>query len=202
MARMNLTPQRVFDIAAELADAEGYDAVTISAVARSAGVQPASLYSHVRDRDALLAGLHRLALADLAARIAPAVAGRAEHAALAALATAHREQAATRPGLWEALHRVASPETAASPEAGQVAELVLAVVRGYRISDAELVNATRFLAATLSGFLALTRAESFAHRDDSLDASWAATIAALDRALHTWPTSSTSSRHTDEGTQQ
>ena len=56
MPRANLTPDLVVAAAADLADRDGYDQVTISAVARDLGVRPASLYGHVRDLAALLSG--------------------------------------------------------------------------------------------------------------------------------------------------
>ena len=77
MDRAPLTAALVITDAAALADEAGFEAVTLSAVARRLGVQAPSLYSHVRDREALLDGVAGRALAELAARIAAAIAGRA-----------------------------------------------------------------------------------------------------------------------------
>ncbi|WP_213817045.1 TetR/AcrR family transcriptional regulator, partial [Glaciihabitans sp. dw_435] len=66
MSRHNLTRAFVLATAADLADRDGYNAVTVSALARELGVQPASLYSHIRDRSAVLDGIHELALGELA----------------------------------------------------------------------------------------------------------------------------------------
>ncbi|WP_062464152.1 TetR/AcrR family transcriptional regulator [Demequina soli] len=187
MPRTPLSPAVVVATAASLADAEGYDAVTVSAVARALDVRPASMYAHVRDREALLAGVHRLALGELAERVAAQVAGRSGHDALAGLAAAHRAYAAARPGAWTALQRPASPETAASPEAARVASLLAAVIRGYDVPERATVDAVRLVGATITGFVALTDAQAFAHRPDDVDASWAAAVDALDRALTSWP---------------
>ncbi|WP_062385469.1 TetR/AcrR family transcriptional regulator [Demequina iriomotensis] len=187
MPNAPLSPAAVVAAAARLADAAGYDAVTVSAVARELGVRPASMYSHVRDRDALLAGVHRLALGELAERIADQVAGRSGHDALAGLALAHRRYAADRPGAWTALQRPAADETAASPEAARVASLLAAVIRGYAVPDGATVDAVRLVGATIAGFVALTDAQAFAHRPDAVDGSWAAAVDALDRALASWP---------------
>ncbi|WP_114560759.1 TetR/AcrR family transcriptional regulator, partial [Desertihabitans aurantiacus] len=105
MPRRPLSPAAVVAEAAVLADAGGLEAVTVSAVARRLGVQPASLYSHLPGRDALLDGLTELALGELAERVAEAVAGRSGHPALAALAGAHRGYATEHPGRWAALQR-------------------------------------------------------------------------------------------------
>ena len=97
MSRANLSPRVVVQAAADLADREGFEQVTLSAVARSLGVRTASLYNHVRDRAGLLAGVHELALDELADRIATEVAGRAGRDALGGLAHAQRDFARACP---------------------------------------------------------------------------------------------------------
>lgn len=190
MPRANLNERAVLEAAATLADREGFDAVTISAVARVLGVQPASLYEHVRGRDALLDGIHRLALGELGVRVGDAVAGRAGDDALHALADAYRDYAAERSGAWAALQRPASPETAESSEAAQVASHTLAVIRGFPVPDDALIHAVRLVGATVNGFLSLVRVDAFAHREDDENDSWRAAVAGLARALHTWPETS------------
>lgn len=190
MPRANLSARAVIAAAAELADEVGFAVVTLSAVARRLGVQTASLYNHVRDRAELLAGLHELALAELAERIADAVAGKSEREALVGLAEAQRTFAREHPGRWAALQQPASATTATSAGAVRVATLTLAVLRGYAVPEAELVHATRFLGATVNGFLALERSGGFAHREPAVEASWQRTLTALDAVVRAWPTTS------------
>jgi AcrR family transcriptional regulator len=189
MPRANLSAQVVIAAGADLADADGFEQVTLSAVARRLGVQTASLYHHVRDRAELLAGIHELALEELADRIADAVAGRAGRDALVGLAEAQRTFARTSPGRWAALQQPAAPSTVASPGARRVAELTMAVLRGYDLPEAELVHVTRFLGATVNGFLALERSGGFGHRNPAPEVSWQRTLTALDAIVRTWPTS-------------
>ena len=193
MARANLSASVVVAAGADLADEDGFEQVTLSAVARRLGVQTASLYHHVRDRAELLAGIHELALAELADRIGDAVAGRAGRDALIGLAEAQRAFARASPGRWAALQQPAAPSTVASPGARRVAELTMAVLRGYDVPEAELVHVTRFLGATVNGFLALERSGGFGHRTPAPEVSWRRTLTALDAIVRTWPT-------TDEGT--
>lgn len=187
MPRAHLTTASVIADAAALADSDGLAAVTVSAVARRLGVKPASLYEHVAGLAPLLDGVQILALAEVGERAGAAVAGRSGRDALRGLADAHRDYASIRPGAWAALQRPASPAVAGSPEAARVAGLLLAVVRSFRVPDDDLVHAARLVGATINGFLTLTRAEAFAHRPDSEDASWTAAVDALDRALDSWP---------------
>ncbi|MBU2663820.1 TetR/AcrR family transcriptional regulator [Actinoplanes bogorensis] len=181
MARANLSPAVVVAAAAEMADRDGFEAVTLSALARHFGVQTASLYSHVRDRAALLAGVHELAMAELSDRIAMATAGRSGRDALVALAEAQRDYARQSPGRWTALQRGSAP----SPASARLVSLTWAVLRGYHLSDDDLVHATRLLGATVNGWIAL-EGNGFAHRDPSPDVSWGRALDALDTVFHSW----------------
>lgn len=187
MSRAKLTPRAVVVAAADLADESGLDEVTLSAVARRLQVRAPSLYNHVRDRPQLLAGVHELALDELGDRIGEAVAGRAAADALRGLAEAQREFARDRPGRWAALQQPAAPSTAASPGAVRVAGLTMAVLRGYGLPESELVHVTRFLGATVNGFLALERSGAFAHREPEPEVSWCRALTALDALIRTWP---------------
>lgn len=188
MARANLTSAVVTAAAADLADRDGFDTLTLSALARGFGVQTASLYSHVRDRSALIERIHQLALGELADRIALAIGGRSGRDALAALADAHRDYAKRFPGRWTALQRPATEATVRSEPAARVAGLTLAMLRGYPLPEPELVHAVRLLAATVNGFLALEANGSIAHREPAVEASWQRALDVLDSAFRNWPT--------------
>lgn len=187
MRKGRLNENEVLAAAASVADREGYEALTMTAVARELGVQPASLYEHVRGRAGLVDGVQRLALGELGSRIGDAVAGCSRRAALLGLADAHRQLAGDRPGAWSALQRPVPAHVVLSPEAARVGSLTLAVVRGYPVPEESHVHAVRLIGAAINGFLTLTRADAFGHRADDEKTSWTAAIDALDRALMTWP---------------
>ncbi len=187
MVHRNLSPSVVVLSAADLADRDGLESVTVSAVARLLEVQPASLYSHVRGRAGLLDGIHELALAELAEAIADAIAGRAEQDALIALTDAQRDFARRRPGRWAALQRPAAAATVASNGAARVSGLTLAVLRGYGLPDSELVHAARFIGAVVNGFVNLERVGAFLHSGPEAEQSWHRLREALDVALRRWP---------------
>ena len=196
MPRQNLTSTSVVSAAADLADRSGYDAVSVSALARELGVQPASLYSHVRDRAAVLESVHQLALDELADTISSFTVGRSGREALSGLIRAHRDFAAERPGRWTALQRPATEATATSEPAKRVGDLMRAVLRGYDLPDDEFVHATRFVGATVNGFLTLEAAGSFSHRPLDTELSWDRALAALDGALTAWPTTASATADT------
>jgi AcrR family transcriptional regulator len=185
-----LTRAAVIADAAALADEAGFDAVNLSVLARRLGVRAPSLYSHVRDRDALLDGVTELALGELSARIAAAIAGRAGRDALDGLASAHRAYAQESPGRWQALQRPAGDTVVRSAAARQVVTLFKAVLRGYSLPPDQEVHAIRVLGSTVNGYLTLERNGGFAHSDPSSEVSWHKTITALDALLNAWPADS------------
>jgi AcrR family transcriptional regulator len=189
VGRANLTSSAVVAAAADLADRAGFDAVTLSELARQFGVQTASLYSHVRDRSSLLDGVHVLALSELVERAALAIAGRSGKEALVAFADAQRDYARRSPGRWAALQRPAAPSTVASAAAARRVALTWALLRGYPLPEDELVHATRLFGATVNGFLALEASGAFGHREPAPDLSWRRALDALDAAVRNWPAS-------------
>ena len=174
-------------MAADLADEHGLRAVTLSSVARDVGVRTPSLYSHVRGSDDLRAGLAALALGELADRGHRALAGRSGRDALVALANAHRDYAREHPGRFEAAGALDVPLTPdLAPAAARVADLSVAVLRGYPVPEADHVHAVRLVASLLRGFIELETGGVFAHRDPSSDESWARVLDTLDRTLNDW----------------
>jgi AcrR family transcriptional regulator len=187
VTRAALTPAAVIAEAADLADEDGFDAVTLSAVARRLGVRTPSLYSHVRDRGALLDGVGGLALAELAARIGAAIAGRSGRGALEAFADAYRTYALESPGRWQSLQRRAGEVEVWSAPARDVVALTGALLRGYPIPEEEHVHVVRLLGSTINGFLALERNGGFDHSEPPAEQSWTRIVDALDALLRVWP---------------
>ena len=187
VTRAPLTPALVIAEAADLADEDGFDAVTLSAVARRLAVRTPSLYSHVRDRDALLDGIAGLALAELAARIGAALAGRSGRDALQAFATAYRTYAREAPGRWQSLQRRAGDVVVRSAAARDVVALTGALLRGYPIPEHDHVHVVRLLGSTINGYLALERNGSFDHSEPPAEQSWPRIVDALDALLRVWP---------------
>lgn len=183
-----LTPRSVIATAADLADAHGLTAVTLSAVARALDVRTPSLYGHVRDLAALRDGITTLALGELGDRASDAVAGRAGKDALLAACDAHRDYARSHPGRWESLQRRAGEAVARTDEAARSSRALAAVLRGYGIPEGDRVHATRLIGSFLNGFLHLEHIGSFAHSAPSADESWALLIDRLDGLLTHWQT--------------
>ncbi|MFG2246371.1 TetR/AcrR family transcriptional regulator [Spirillospora sp. NPDC048823] len=189
MKRAGVTAERLTRAAAELADEIGFDNVTVTALARGFGVKEASLYSHVRSMRDLRVRVALLALAELADDAAAALAGRSGKDALVAFADAYRDYARKHPGRYAAARVSLDPQTAAASAAVRHVEMTRAILRGYRIPEADQIDAIRLLGSTFHGFVSLEAAEAFRHSSDArgTDASWSRILDVLHAALTDWP---------------
>jgi AcrR family transcriptional regulator len=173
--------------AADLADEIGFDGVTVSAVARIFGVKDASLYSHIRNVQDLRERVAVLALAELADRVAAALAGRASKDALVAFANAYRDYAREHPGRYSATRMELEPEVAAASAAGRHAAMTRSILRGYSLGETDETDAVRLLHSVFHGYVSLENTGGFSHTPRSADASWTRALDALDVLLTHWP---------------
>ncbi|WP_375003640.1 TetR/AcrR family transcriptional regulator [Aeromicrobium sp. CTD01-1L150] len=187
MPRVGLTSTRLATAGAEVADAMGFDAVTVSRVARHVGVKPASLYSHLTGSDDLRTKVCLLALSEMAEGAADALAGRAGREALAAYAESFRSYARRHPGRYEASHRRLDPATAEASDGRRHTDLAVTILRGYAVPESEHVHAVRLLGSSIHGFVSLEAAGGFSHSAPDAEASWTRAIDALDHVLRGWP---------------
>jgi len=182
MPRAGLSAQAVTAAAAELADAEGLDGVTLAALATRLGVRAPSLYAHVEGLDDLRARVAAQGAEELAARLQAAVAGRSGAPALRALAEAYRSYAREHPGSYAALQRVGGLGARAVEAGERTVGVVVAVLHGYGLEGDEALHATRAVRAALHGFVLLETQGGFGLALD-VDESFAALVAVLDRGL-------------------
>ncbi len=187
MPRAGLNPEVLARAAAELADEEGLEAVTVSGLARRVGVRPASLYSHVAGTTDLRLRVALLALEETAALAADAVAGRSGRDALVALADVHRDYARARPGCWAASQLRLPAELVVGSAGPRHAELTRAVLRGYDVPPADEVAAVRLLGSVLRGYPSLELGGGFDHSEPDSETTWRRALDALDVLLRAWP---------------
>ena len=191
MPRVGLSTAAVVAAAAEIADAEGLDRLTLARVAAAAGVRTPSLYNHVESLDDVRRRVALLALRDLADALRDAAVGRAGDDALAATADAYRAYARRHPGRYAATQRAPSEgdEEMRAAAKGAV-DVVLAILRGYGLEGDDAIHAARGVRSALHGFVALEAGGGFGIPVD-LDESYARMVRALARGLRdapvTWP---------------
>ena len=186
--RAGLTAERLVAAGAELADAEGFEAVTVSALARRFGVRPASIYSHLANTDDLRSRIALLALEEQADRAAHALAGRSRRDALVALADVYRDYAHEHPGRHAAAQLRLDPDTARASAVARHAAMARAVLIGYAVPEPDRTHAVRLIGALVRGFVDLELGGSFDHSEPDAASSWRRSIDALDALLSHWET--------------
>ncbi|MEV0270313.1 WHG domain-containing protein [Hamadaea sp. NPDC050747] len=187
MPRAGLSTERVVLAAADLADEVGFEAVSVSALARGFGVKDASLYSHVKNLQDLRERVALKASEEFADRIAAAVAGRAGRDALAAFAGAYRDFAVHHPGRYAASQMPLEPavlERSSGPR--RLIEATAAVLRAYALPEPDQTDAVRLLRSFFHGFADLEASGAF-HHPRGLDDSWARIVDSLHFLLEKWP---------------
>ena len=186
--RAGLTTERLVTAGAELADAEGFEAVTVSALARHFGVRPASVYSHLAGSDDLRARIALLALAETADRAADALAGRSGRDALVALADVYRDYAREHPGRHTATRIPLDAETAQASAGPRHAAMARAVLLGYDVPEPDSTHAVRLIGSVIRGFIDLELVGAFDHSEPDAESSWQRSLDALDTLLRHWET--------------
>lgn len=161
--KAGLTIDDVTRSAAAIADRDGLDATTLTAVAADLGIKTPSLYNHVQG----LSGLRRLLAMHgsriLLAEFTAATAGLEGSDALRAIAEADRRFVAEHPGLYASF--LPAPTEEEDPELYQaMAEPVFHVAHillDMGIPQGEAIHLIRALRALLHGFLDLEAQRGF-----------------------------------------
>jgi AcrR family transcriptional regulator len=187
MPRAGLDSKAVVAAAAELADAEGLQELSLARLAQRLGVRSPSLYAHVGGLGDLRTRLAVRGARELTAALQAAATGRARSDALHAVADAYRAYAHAHPGTYAATQRApgAEPDATDGEYATAAAELVgvfVAVLRGYELRDDDAIHAVRIVRAALHGFVSLEREGGFAMPID-VEESYRRLVEMLDRGL-------------------
>ncbi|MFD7075768.1 WHG domain-containing protein [Nocardioides sp. NPDC059952] len=194
MGRPGLNRAAVIAAAADLADEIGFDAVTISVLARHLGIKSPTLYSHVTGATDLRTAVTAYVLDELADATSAALSAGEGRDLLVAYADAIRDFARRSPGRYDATTRQRVPPAEAGESrtdsvdeaitAGRRnADLALAVVRSYGILEPSETYAVRLMSSLIHGYVTLELAGSFAHSDPPSEATWPEVLDELDGNL-------------------
>lgn len=183
MPRAGLDSAAVVTAAAELADSDGLDDLTLARVAGRLGVRAPSLYAHVDGLADLRARIGADGVGQMTAVVSAAAAGRAGADALGAVADAYREFAHAHPGVYAAMQRAPDePDGETAAAAGRLIEVFAAVLRGYGLQGDEAIHGVRLVRSALHGFVSLESDGGFG-MPISLEDTYQRLVAMLDRGL-------------------
>lgn len=182
--KAGITRDDVVATAAEIADRDGIEAATLSAVARSLGIKTPSLYNHVDGVDGLRRQLairgSRMLLEDFRA-VAERVSGTD---ALREIARVDRVFALEHPGLYESFLPAPSPDEDPElyEEMAAPVFVVASVLLDMGIPTSEAIHLVRALRSLLHGFLDLEAKSGFGMPVD-IDASFEASVDLIIRGV-------------------
>jgi len=160
--RTALDSEAVVSAAADLADEQGLEAVTLGALAARLGIRPPSLYHHVAGLAGLRDSLALLGTRRLGDRLARAAIGKSADDAVMAIGHAYRAFALERPGLFAAAVRAPRLDNPAWLDASRAAvETVLAVLDAYDLTADEALHAVRGLRSLVHGFAVIESGGGF-----------------------------------------
>lgn len=184
MPRAGLDTEAVVAAAARLADADGFESVTLARLAAQLGVRPPSLYAHVDGLDDVRRKLGARGAAELADALGRAIEGRSGRDALRALADAYRDYARDHPGSYAASQRSRDlqGDVAADTASEAAMRVALAALREYGLEDDDRVHAVRMVRVALHGFVSLEAEGGFAMAQ-SPDDTFERLVALLDTGL-------------------
>lgn len=163
--RPGLDKARVVQAAAELVDAEGIDALSLSRLAERLGVQTPSLYNHVDGLAGLTRELHLLNARVLGERLTQAAIGKSGAEAVAGIAQVYRAYVKESPGVYLISQRSAARQAPADLELqaveDRIVQVALAVVASFGLVGEDGLHAVRALRSTVHGFATLEIAGGF-----------------------------------------
>ncbi len=149
-------------IARRLVDANGPDALTVSAVAQSAGVKSPSLYKHFADRAALLKSVEIEILHELEAFLRREMTGDTPKARLHSMAEAYRRFGKTAPNRYRVIY---SGNAFTDPEIRAAclfsAQPLFEELRAAGIAEDRVLPVSRTLVPFLHGFVLMEIGSAF-----------------------------------------
>lgn len=173
MPRVGLTRAGVIAAAIELVDRHGISGfadLTLASVASHVGVAVPSLYKHVGSLADLRRGIAVDSIEALTLVLTRATTGRSERDAVSAMAHALRDFALKHPGRYAATQVAANPQdpldTELSARSADTITVIAAVLRGFDLPPALMIDAIRVLRSALHGFVVLELGGGFGLPDD------------------------------------
>lgn len=162
MPRIGLDLPSLLQAAAEIADAEGIDGLSLAALSKKLNIRTPSLYNHVDGLPGLRVKLSVYGLEQLYEKLAFASVGRSGDDAVLALGQAYLAFARARPGLYELTLRAPDPHAPEVAQAGQkIVDLLVRTLSGFGLADDDALHVIRGLRSVLHGFASLEQKGGF-----------------------------------------
>jgi AcrR family transcriptional regulator len=170
--RINLDLNIILKIAAEIADTQGVEAVTLAALAKKLNIKSPSLYNHFDGMSGLRAHLAAYGVEELYNTLVTATIGRASDEAVHRLAQAYVSFVRKHPGIYEAMNIPPALQNEQFQNISKkTVDLVICVLDPYKIKKDNEIHIVRGFRSMLHGFASLEQKGGFGiplSPDDSL----------------------------------
>jgi AcrR family transcriptional regulator len=182
--RAGLDYETIVQKAAELADRDRLNALSIVTLASHLGVRPPALYHYFAGLAGVRRALALLGIQQGSARVGRAVMGLAGDEAGLALAHALRNFAKEHPGLYEAASRSPDPDDQQWLATGrEVVEIMVRALSAYHLSHERARQVVRMLRSIVHGCVWLERIGGFGLPEE-VDETFRSLLVALLDYLH------------------
>ena len=148
-----LTRDQIAQSAADLADRDGWESLSFTALARSLDRHATSMYSHFSSLEDLRRAVSLVSADDLASRVWSAAIGKTGGAALYAIAVAYRSFAAEHPGRTRSLSAINRDDPEFAGRMSHLHEPLAATFRSLGLDQARSVLAHEVFGATINGLV-------------------------------------------------
>jgi AcrR family transcriptional regulator len=162
MARTGLDQQTVLAAAAEIADTQGVEALSLAILAQKLGIRSPSLYNHVSGLPGLRYKLVLYGFAQMKEALTRAAIGKSKDDAVRAIAEAYLAFVRRHPGVYEATCRYPDlTDPVVQQAAGEVVEVVVKVLEGYGLQGDAAIHTVRAFRSLVHGFASIEQQGGF-----------------------------------------
>lgn len=160
--KTRLTVNDIVKAAAEIANAQGLNQVTLAVVAKKLNITSPSLYSHIDGLQQLREMLAIYSMEQLYNQLLHASVGKAGDDAVHALGDAYIAFVRNQPGLYDAtFFSVDANDDEVYRAANRITELVVRVLGAYGLKEEAALHVTRGLRSIFHGFSSLEQKGGF-----------------------------------------
>ncbi|MFJ8237601.1 TetR-like C-terminal domain-containing protein [Ureibacillus sp. NPDC094379] len=160
--RVGLDLLTIINTAAEIANTEGVDNVTLAAIARKLNVRPPSLFNHIQGLPDLKRRLSLYGLTLLNEKLTEAAMGKMKDEALFSMAYGYLEFSRDHNGLYDlTLSAPESNDEEMQNASSKIIQLLSNILNDYQLTKEDTIHAIRALRSILHGFSSLEQKQAF-----------------------------------------
>lgn len=159
---MGLDLLTIINTAAEIANTEGIENVTLAAIARKLKVRPPSLFNHIQGLPDLKRHLSLHGLTLLNEKLTEAVKGKRKDEALFSMAYGYLEFSRDQIGLYDLTLSAPEPNDEEMQNvSSKIIQLLSNILSDYQLTNEDTIHAIRALRSILHGFSSLNQKQAF-----------------------------------------